>query len=221
MKRTIVSFMLLFAAMSAADSTYNIDQKAFLKINGCRNKVFDIVSPGISNLPAIPGFLYLYSAGYGLYRDDKEALDFATIGVVSASATVLANQTIKLFVKRERPIFALPEAQGSYSHGITVKIFPSEQYSFPSQSASLAMSTAVVYGTAYPKYDWIFYSLAIVNGWSRIYRGAHYPGDVLAGEMLGALTTFGTLYAMRKLDDRYDIRKHNLQVPLFTVRRSF
>jgi membrane-associated phospholipid phosphatase len=214
--------MILAGTLLPADTKiYNFDQRLFLNINGCRNRAFDVLSPAISNIPAIPGFLYLYSAGYGIYRDDRKSYDFATVGIASASATILANQTIKHFIKRERPIFALPEAQGSYSHGLTAKIFPSEQFSFPSQSASLSMSTAVVYGLAYPQYDIYFYALALINGWSRIYRGAHYPGDVLAGEVLGALVTHGTLYALRSIDSRYDIRKKGLKVPLFQIERNF
>jgi undecaprenyl-diphosphatase len=223
MKRVIALILLVATVVISADATsYNIDQRLFLMVNGLRNRFFDYTSPVISNLPTVPGFLYLYSAGYGLYnRDDAKSLDFATVGIVSASATIVANQTIKLFVKRERPIFALPEAEGDYSHGFTTRIFPSEQYSFPSQSASLAMSTAVVYGLAYPEYDIVFYTLAVVNGWSRIYRGAHYPGDVIAGEILGAAVTHAALYAMRSIDKRYDIRREGLRVPLLQVKRSF
>jgi len=220
-KKTLFLIILLSTLTPAESTSYNLDQRLFLKINGCRNKVFDVLSPAISNIPALTGFLYVYSAGYGIYRDDNESFDFAAVGITSASATVLANQTIKLFVKRERPIFALPEAQGNYSHGLTTKIFPSEQYSFPSQSASLSMSTAVVYGLAYPEYDVYFYALAFLNGWSRIYRGAHYPGDVLAGELLGAIITHGVLFALRSIDSRYDIRQRGLKLPLLTINRSF
>lgn len=212
---------MVIAISAVSVFSYNIDQAAFLKINGCRNRFLDVIAPPISASFTVPALMYVYSAGYGLYRDDDGAFDFAVIGVVSAGTTVFANQLIKHFVKRERPIFSLPEAQGDYTHGLSVKIFPSEEYSFPSQSASLSMSMAVVYGMAYPKYDIYFYTLALLNGWSRIYRGAHYPLDVIGGEALGALITHGVVAIMRSLDGRYNLRHESVRVPIARFSHSF
>jgi membrane-associated phospholipid phosphatase len=56
--------------------------------------------------------------------------------------------------------------------------------SFPSGHSMVAFALAEVYGDAYGRY-WT-YPLAAVVGYSRIYLGAHWPSDVVAGALVGA-----------------------------------
>jgi undecaprenyl-diphosphatase len=44
---------------------------------------------------------------------------------------------------------------------------------------------------------------ALVVGYSRIYLGAHYPGDVLLGSLLGALTGWGAYLLFDLLDRKF------------------
>jgi len=56
---------------------------------------------------------------------------------------------------------------------------------------------------------------ASVVGYSRIYLGVHYPGDVLCGAMLGSLIGWG-IYKLYCLTDNKILRKkvfYNITVP--------
>jgi len=44
---------------------------------------------------------------------------------------------------------------------------------------------AVVLSHKEPKWKWVFFALAILISFSRIYLGKHYPLDVIAGGVLG------------------------------------
>jgi len=214
-----VSILLLLFSLSSAD--YNLDQRLFLKINGCRNAFFDGASVVLSDIAILPNVIYVYSLGYGHFRHNPEARNFGKTGLLVDAAVITVNQSIKTVVKRERPKFALPEAEGDYADDFVTRILPSEKYSFPSQSASLSMSAAVVLSAVYPDWSAYFYSLAVLNGWARIYRAAHYPGDVLAGEALGLGLGFGMLALIKKADTDMDIRNNKPKLPIFSIAKRF
>lgn len=204
-----------------AAGVLDLDRAAFLKINGFRGPFLNGAAVVLSDAAYIPPVIYFYSLGVGYFNDDREALDFGKAAITATAATLAVNQGIKLFVKRERPIFAVPGAQGDYSHGLTTLFLPSEKYSCPSQSAAMAASEAMVMGYAFPHYDKYFYALMVLNGWSRVYKGAHYPGDVLLGFALGFSVTYGALMALKSYDADYDITRGGLAAPLFRVSRNF
>jgi undecaprenyl-diphosphatase len=57
--------------------------------------------------------------------------------------------------------------------------------SFPSAHSAFAFMMATLLANQFPRYRVIFFVVAGLIGWTRIYLGLHYPTDVIAGALLG------------------------------------
>jgi membrane-associated phospholipid phosphatase len=70
--------------------------------------------------------------------------------------------------------------------------------SFPSDHATLAALIAAVAAFAWPRWAALFIALGLLIGLSRVISGVHYPGDVLAGWFIGALSACAAWFAIRR-----------------------
>lgn len=91
----------------------------------------------------------------------------------------LIVQLVKRTVGRRRPARVL---------GDVALVAEPDQFSFPSGHAAAAMSVAIVYSFAFPALASVLIPLAVLVGMSRVCLGVHYPGDVLIGQLIAALT---------------------------------
>lgn len=64
-------------------------------------------------------------------------------------------------------------------------------YSFPSDHATIAAALAAGLWLANRKVGAIAAVLALVEGFSRVYLGLHYPHDIAAGILLSMVVLFG------------------------------
>jgi undecaprenyl-diphosphatase len=55
------------------------------------------------------------------------------------------------------------------------------------------MSVAFVYATAFPNLAAPLMLMSVAVGFSRVRLGVHYPGDVLAGQVIALVTDFVVL----------------------------
>ena len=91
----------------------------------------------------------------------------------------LAVQLVKRTVSRPRP---------SRMEGWSAFVEEPDRFSFPSGHSAAAMSVAFAYALAFPVLAPALVALAILVGASRVFLGVHYPGDVLAGQLLAVAT---------------------------------
>jgi len=88
--------------------------------------------------------------------------------------------------------------QRPYIHhdGITLGTAPLDLYSFPSGHTLHAVSFTMVALFYYPQLDWLLIPFASLVAMSRVILGLHYPSDVLAGVLLGALLAWGSFMVL-------------------------
>ncbi len=91
------------------------------------------------------------------------------------SISLLVVQGIKRLVVRTRPT----ERVASSAH-----IAVPDRFSFPSGHSAAAMSVAFIYAATFHSLGWPLLVVAVLIGVSRVRLGAHYPGDVLVGQLI-------------------------------------
>lgn len=167
-----------------------LDRALFALVNqSWANPVFDRVLPVLTDLHKVEWIRW--GAGpaalaWWLYKGRRRALQVLLVAAVAvAAADMLAYRVIKPWAARARPSHA--------GIGAVVRGPSGGTYGFPSNHASNAAAAAAVLGAAYPGAAGLFWAAAAVVAYSRVYVGVHYPGDVLAGLLLGAL--IGTPWA--------------------------
>lgn len=83
---------------------------------------------------------------------------------------------IKRLLKRPRPYHQL---------SITAVIQAHDQFSFPSGHTTAAFLFATLASHSFPEFTGIWFSWAVAVGLSRLLLGVHYPGDIIAGAVIG------------------------------------
>jgi undecaprenyl-diphosphatase len=94
-------------------------------------------------------------------------------------ATWLIEYPIKAFFRRRRPFSRVVEA-------LVIGKKPGS-WSFPSGHTGSSFASAWILASIWPKQRPLLFGLAGLVGLSRIYLGAHYPGDVASGALIGIL----------------------------------
>ena len=131
------------------------------------------------------GFIWFVIGIWLIVREEKRDKHFfLPLGVTGMLSWFFSEVLVKSVVTRIRPSNVLENV---------VSIGFPNGYSFPSSHATLAFALAVVLSYKEPKRKKLFYSLAILIAFSRIYLGYHFPGDVLAGAALGTVIGYGVV----------------------------
>jgi YegS/Rv2252/BmrU family lipid kinase len=108
-------------------------------------------------------------------------------------ATMTVEYPIKYYFRRRRPFVDVVQA-------IAVGRKPGT-YSFPSGHSAAAFAGAWLLRRHYPRLAPLWYAIAGLVGFSRIYLGAHYPGDVLSGALAGTALAEATRWVIDQGDD--------------------
>jgi undecaprenyl-diphosphatase len=108
-------------------------------------------------------------------------------------ATMTVEYPIKFYFRRRRPFIDIVQS-------ISVGRKPGT-FSFPSGHSASAFAAAWLLRRHYPELAGAWYSLALLVGFSRMYVGAHYPGDVLSGAIAGTVLAEATRWMIEAADE--------------------
>jgi len=127
---------------------------------------------------------YLYPVIAIVLLINSSAAGFQFLKTVSAAfmIEVPIYLLVKNTVKRSRPYAVL--------HDIKNIVVPIDKFSFPSGHTAGAVIIAMQLSYYLPPIQSILYLWATMVALSRVCLGVHYPGDIIAGGLLGWLSSW-------------------------------
>lgn len=132
------------------------------------------------------------------------ALGMAGLAVLLSGG--LSDLVVKPLVARPRPV-----ADAALAQLITaVKGYVPTGYSFFSAHSANTFSIAVLLSLIVRQWNFTttMITWAVINAWTRLYLGAHYPSDVFVGAVWGALVGYLVFRLYKYIYDRISTRLH-------------
>lgn len=144
--------------------------------HGLSNQACDLAMPIISRLGG--GVLYFLLGIFFIFQKKREDKLLGIFLIAGLTISYYIVGFMKVLVARPRPFIAL--------HDTILLGMAEKSFSFPSNHAVTAFMVAFLLADRF-KMHAVFYLLASLVAFSRIYMGVHYPTDVIFGAVLGCL----------------------------------
>lgn len=188
----------------------NADREAFIFLNNLGSESWDafwlLITRQINWLPIFIILFYLVLKNYG-WRHSVVVLGM--IGIVVLITHLTTNYFFKFRFERLRP------SNDPSLEGLIRSVGKSDTFSFLSGHASNSMAAAFFVYTVLKsrvKYIEIIFLWPLIFAYSRIYLGLHYPSDILAGYLWGAVMAILVVKLYVLVRDKYFPNREEIEV---------
>jgi undecaprenyl-diphosphatase len=171
---------------------YSVDTAIFRFCNhSLSNPLFDAIMPPITNWNQSPLGIAIFAAIW-LFIFIKGGKRGRTAALLLIPLIYLSDQlsstVIKSLIARPRPCHLAGGVP--IISDIHLLVPCGSGYSFPSSHAANNFAFAALMTIYFRKFWYVFFTYAVLMGFSRISVGVHYPSDVLGGALIGVILSF-------------------------------
>ena len=201
------------------DTLIHFDKELLLLLNGSDSLFLDYLVMTLTNARTwIPLYISLF---YVVLKSNTTVRDILMVVAAAGLCVLLAgtidDAIVKPFVARWRPTHD-PEI------GMLVDIvdgYRGGNYGFFSAHASNTFSIALFFSLLMRRRPFVIVMIAysLINCWTRLYLGVHYPGDITVGLIWGALVGYGVyrLYCRVAVPVSYSSRLCDIPIAVFAL----
>jgi undecaprenyl-diphosphatase len=188
----------------------HLDQQLFLFLNSLNSAFLDPVMYALSGkLIWVPLYIAILVFMFFSLKDRKKFYLLLLFIVLAVLITDQGSVFIKNIVRRPRPCHE-PLIDGLV-HIVNGKC--GGMFGFVSSHAANAFNVALVSLLIIKRRAYTVFIIvwAFVVGYTRVYLGVHYPGDVLSGSVYGALVGWGVIELYKYVLIRIDSKNQDIQ----------
>jgi undecaprenyl-diphosphatase len=172
------------------DELQALDQKILLFINAWNHPVLDSLMQFFSGQIIWLPFLFIFfGLAYKTFSKNQFYLFFLFLVLALVASDVTSSYILKNIFTRLRPCRVSEIKELMYYFGQRC----GGKYGFVSSHAAnsicLVLFSFLTMPTQLKKFKWIWF-LPFIVSYSRIYLGAHYPGDILGGLVVGTIWAY-------------------------------